>query len=457
MLGVSVLVATINGNYGDHILFTIPGPSIPSWLGGLRLGGPVSAEGLAAAAIRGVTIVCIFLAFGVFNGAVSPHRVLRTTPAALFHASLVLTVGLTLLPSSIEDLRRTANRTLRGARGGFRDLPALVVPAVHTARTVHATRRGDGSSRLRSIFRGRGGEAAGGGIRPLFIFAPALVLHRCLEGGRMLSRWPRQPVSGSGSGRPANHKRPTRSNTNRCPGSNGDGRDLHSSLPAGSFCALVAGRRSRTTPSPVFQFRGSRWLGLRSFWPPPGRPSSWSRSLKSSRARTVKASGARRPYDRYRRPRSVLQLSAFGTACTGCRDVSLKANSYCLSPGFWRWQVHPMRTFNGLCQFHAQYPGSIRVGGIDPVTTPARKWPFAACLSRAGSAGRGRNGTRRSRLRARAAGRTSPGDARASQFRARGSGRGSPSASKTANPLGWRAAARSGGGGPRARATPAHP
>lgn len=131
MLGISIVVATINGNYGDHILFTIPGPEVPEWLGGLRLGGPVSAEGLIAAAIRGVAILSVLLAFGVFNGAVSPHRVLRSTPAALFQASLVVTVGLTLLPSSIEDMRRVREmRALRGAPGGIRGLPALVIPAV---------------------------------------------------------------------------------------------------------------------------------------------------------------------------------------------------------------------------------------------------------------------------------------------------------------------------------------
>jgi energy-coupling factor transport system permease protein len=131
MMGVSIVIATINGNYGEHILFTLPGPEIPDWLGGLRLGGPVSAEGLAGATIRGLTIICIFLAFGVFNGAVSPHRVLRSTPGALFQASLVLTVGLTLLPASIEDFRRIREmRALRGAPAGIRGLPGLVVPAV---------------------------------------------------------------------------------------------------------------------------------------------------------------------------------------------------------------------------------------------------------------------------------------------------------------------------------------
>lgn len=131
MFCISVAVATINGSYGDHVLFTVPGPAVPKWLGGLRLGGPVSAEGLTAASIRGLAILSVLLAFGVFNGAVSPQRVLRSTPAALFHASLVVTVGLTLLPSSIEDVRRIREmRSLRGARGGLRDLPALVVPAV---------------------------------------------------------------------------------------------------------------------------------------------------------------------------------------------------------------------------------------------------------------------------------------------------------------------------------------
>lgn len=131
LFAVSMLIAVINGNFGDRILFRLPGPELPEWLGGLRLGGPVSAEGLVAAAIRGLAILTVLLAFGVFNGAVSPHRVLRTAPAALFHAGLVVTVGLTLLPATIEDTRRIREmRALRGARTGVRELAPLVVPAV---------------------------------------------------------------------------------------------------------------------------------------------------------------------------------------------------------------------------------------------------------------------------------------------------------------------------------------
>lgn len=128
---LSLAIAVVNGGYGERVLFTVPGPQIPGWLGGLQFGGPVAAEGLVAAAVRGLAILCVLVAFAVFNGAVSPHRVLRTAPAALFHAGLVVTVGLTLLPASIDDLRRIREmRALRGARTGLRDLPAVVVPAI---------------------------------------------------------------------------------------------------------------------------------------------------------------------------------------------------------------------------------------------------------------------------------------------------------------------------------------
>ncbi|MGH2634011.1 MAG: energy-coupling factor transporter transmembrane component T, partial [Tepidiformaceae bacterium] len=158
-------------------LFTIPGPNIPDWLGGLRLGGPVSAEGLVAEAIRGLAILCVLLAFGVFNGAVSPQRVLRTAPAALFQAGLVVTVGLTLLPASIEDVRRIREmRALRGAPTGLRSLPALVVPAV-----IGGLER---SMRLAEAMEARGYGSAPSGPRlprlagvasaPLFLLAAAV-------------------------------------------------------------------------------------------------------------------------------------------------------------------------------------------------------------------------------------------------------------------------------------------
>lgn len=128
---IGIAIATVNGGYGEHQLFRMPGPSAPSWMGGLRIGGPVTVEALLAATLRGLAILSVLTAFVTFNSAVSAQRALRLAPAALFHAGLVVTVGLTLLPSTVEDVRRIRElRAMRGMPGGVRSLPGLVVPAV---------------------------------------------------------------------------------------------------------------------------------------------------------------------------------------------------------------------------------------------------------------------------------------------------------------------------------------
>src|SRR5690606_10978201 len=70
-------------------------------------------------------------AFATFSAAVRPHDALRLAPAALFHAGLVVTIGLTLLPATMDDLRRVREmQALRGRPGGLRGLPGIVAPAV---------------------------------------------------------------------------------------------------------------------------------------------------------------------------------------------------------------------------------------------------------------------------------------------------------------------------------------
>ncbi len=131
MLALAILVATINGTYGSHVIFTIPGPRFPDWLGGLRLGGPVTLESFAAAIIRALAAFSVFLGFAVFSAAVSVQKLVRAAPAAVFHLGLVITIGLSLLPASIEDLRRIREmQALRGAPTRLRQVPGLVVPAV---------------------------------------------------------------------------------------------------------------------------------------------------------------------------------------------------------------------------------------------------------------------------------------------------------------------------------------
>ncbi len=131
LFALSIGVAVINTGSGDHTLFTLPRLDAPEQIGGLSVGGAVTAEALVGGAIRGAVIFAVLLGFAVFSGAVSPHAALRLAPAVLFHSGLAVTIGLALLPATLTDIQRLREmQALRGRRGGVRELHALVVPAV---------------------------------------------------------------------------------------------------------------------------------------------------------------------------------------------------------------------------------------------------------------------------------------------------------------------------------------
>ncbi|MEO7429192.1 MAG: energy-coupling factor transporter transmembrane protein EcfT, partial [Acidimicrobiales bacterium] len=46
----------LDGQYGAHVLFTLPEVPLPAAAAGIRLGGPVSAEGVLAAAYDGLRL-----------------------------------------------------------------------------------------------------------------------------------------------------------------------------------------------------------------------------------------------------------------------------------------------------------------------------------------------------------------------------------------------------------------
>jgi energy-coupling factor transport system permease protein len=144
-LGIGVVlfsgfVSLANGTPGDSTLFSVPGPTAPGWLGGLRFGGPVTSEGLVIAGTRALGILAVFAAFSVVTMAMSPGRLLRATPAVLAEAGIVVTVGLALLPATIEDLRRLREaERLRGREVRWWRMPGLVTPAMLSGleRSVH--------------------------------------------------------------------------------------------------------------------------------------------------------------------------------------------------------------------------------------------------------------------------------------------------------------------------------
>ena len=80
------LFALLGGAPGEHILVRLPVVPLPSWLAGVRLGGPITAEGVLASAYDGMRLGVIFCCIGAANALTSPRRLLKSLPGALHEA-----------------------------------------------------------------------------------------------------------------------------------------------------------------------------------------------------------------------------------------------------------------------------------------------------------------------------------------------------------------------------------
>jgi energy-coupling factor transport system permease protein len=131
LLAVRVLFIGLLPNPGGTTLLTLPELQTPRWLGGLELGGPVSAEVLVAAVSEGLRLIVVLAAFGVFNAHGDISALLRTVPAAFRDVGLVASIAVAFVPGIMRTVRdvRDAQR-LRGEWGLRRLAPALVVPVL---------------------------------------------------------------------------------------------------------------------------------------------------------------------------------------------------------------------------------------------------------------------------------------------------------------------------------------
>ena len=77
------LFALFGGAPGDHILLQLPVVPLPSWMAGVRLGGPITLEGVLASAYDGMRLGVIFCCIGAANALTSPRRLLKSLPGAL--------------------------------------------------------------------------------------------------------------------------------------------------------------------------------------------------------------------------------------------------------------------------------------------------------------------------------------------------------------------------------------
>lgn len=108
----------LGGQYGDHVLFTLPELPLPEAAAGIRIGGAVPLEGVLAAIYDGLRLATLLLCVGAANVLANPKRLLKAMPAALYEVGVAVTVALSVAPQLVESGRRVrAARRLRGEAG----------------------------------------------------------------------------------------------------------------------------------------------------------------------------------------------------------------------------------------------------------------------------------------------------------------------------------------------------
>ncbi len=108
----------LEGQYGTHVLFRLPELPLPDAAAGIRIGGPVTLEGLLAAVYDGLRLAALVICVGAANVLADPKRLLRSMPGALYEVGTAITVALSLAPQLVESGRRvTRARRLRGEVG----------------------------------------------------------------------------------------------------------------------------------------------------------------------------------------------------------------------------------------------------------------------------------------------------------------------------------------------------
>ena len=129
-----VLRALLDGSVTGHVLFRLPELPLPDAAAGIRIGGPVTAEGLLAAVYDGLRLAALIVCFGAASSLADPKRLLKSLPGALYELGVAVTVAVSVAPQVVESAGRVRRaHRLRGAAGRRRSLRALVFPVLEDA------------------------------------------------------------------------------------------------------------------------------------------------------------------------------------------------------------------------------------------------------------------------------------------------------------------------------------
>lgn len=121
-LGVLIVVIRIlarvvlGGGDGPTVILVLPEFSLPAWMAGIRLLGPVSAEAVLGGAYDGMRLATMVICLGAANALANPKRLVYALPSALYEVGTSVAVALAMAPQLTESFQRV--RRARRLRGG---------------------------------------------------------------------------------------------------------------------------------------------------------------------------------------------------------------------------------------------------------------------------------------------------------------------------------------------------
>lgn len=106
----------LGGGGGATVLFELPSVPLPSWLAGIRLGGPVYADALVGSLYDALRLAVLLCCIGAAITLADPRRLLPSLPGALYEVGVAVVVAISMAPELINSARRV--RRAQQLRGG---------------------------------------------------------------------------------------------------------------------------------------------------------------------------------------------------------------------------------------------------------------------------------------------------------------------------------------------------
>ncbi len=130
-----VLAIAFGARTSGTVLVKLPEVSLPSWLAGVSLGGPVTTTLLVQAFCLGLSLATVLAIFGACSTLAPPERLLQSLPRAMYEVGLSLAIALAFLPELVASAQALkAARRLRGRpTKGLAGLRGTLVPILEGA------------------------------------------------------------------------------------------------------------------------------------------------------------------------------------------------------------------------------------------------------------------------------------------------------------------------------------